>query len=454
MQLAKLIMLKEKTIFVLFLLIFSLSTLAQDNSPYSRYGLGDLVPATNISNRGMGGISAGIADVLSVNFNNPASYASFQTSIEQHSKKVAYGRVILDVGLNFSNRTLLIGNNSSRFTSSDALFSYVQIGIPIKRNWGISFGIRPLSRMSYSISRRENLTDPVSGIVIDSAFTQYKGSGGSYLPSIGTGLAIKNFSIGFNVGYLFGRRQSNTLRSFQDSVLFYPSNFQTSTYFGDVFFNAGAQYKINLNKQTLLRLGFSGNVQHKLSASQDMVRQTYTKGTAGEILQIDSVYGTSGVKGNIIYPASYKAGFLLHHTKEDGSGWMVGIDYTSTKWSNYRLYNQADSVHNNWQLNIGSQFFPKPGTSYASRIAYRFGIYMGPDYIKIRNDLPQFGGSFGLGLPIANYNRLSPNQYSIINLSFEYAKRGNNNNLLKENIFRFSVGFNFSDLWFAKKKYD
>jgi hypothetical protein len=68
--------------------------------------------------------------------------------------------------------------------------------------------------------------------------------------------------------------------------------------------------------------------------------------------------------------------------------------------------------------------------------------------------LPQFGVSFGVGLPIANYNRLSIGQYSIVNLALEYNKRGNNDNLLKENTFRFSVGLNFSDLWFNKRKYD
>jgi hypothetical protein len=42
----------------------------------------------------------------------------------------------------------------------------------------------------------------------------------------------------------------------------------------------------------------------------------------------------------------------------------------------------------------------------------------------------------------------------MLNLAFEYLKRGNNNNLLKENLFRFSVGLNLSDLWFGKRKYD
>src|SRR5258708_2900208 len=67
---------------------------AQDNSPYSRYGIGDLVPSTHIIGRGMGSLSAGIVDYsgLSINFNNPATYGSFQTLKELKSKKIASGR--------------------------------------------------------------------------------------------------------------------------------------------------------------------------------------------------------------------------------------------------------------------------------------------------------------------------------------------------------------------------
>ena len=59
--------------FVLFTITFSLGSItgfSQDNSPYSRYGLGDMTPPTNITLRGLGGISAAYNDILSINFNN------------------------------------------------------------------------------------------------------------------------------------------------------------------------------------------------------------------------------------------------------------------------------------------------------------------------------------------------------------------------------------------------
>jgi hypothetical protein len=58
-----------------------------------------------------------------------------------------------------------------------------------------------------------------------------------------------------------------------------------------------------------------------------------------------------------------------------------------------------------------------------------------------------------MGLPIINAARLNAAQ-SILNISFEFIKRGNNDNLLKENQFRLSLGMALSDIWFVKKKYE
>ncbi|MEI9807149.1 MAG: hypothetical protein WDO16_04240 [Bacteroidota bacterium] len=151
--------------FCLILIAFFSPAFSQDNSPYTRYGLGDIVPSTNINARGMGGISAGYNDFLSINFNNPASYGSFQASRESKSKKLRSGRAILDLGVNLENRTLIDPTKTGSFKASNALFSHLQIGVPLKVNWGLSFGLRPVSRISYKINRNERLYDPISEIL-------------------------------------------------------------------------------------------------------------------------------------------------------------------------------------------------------------------------------------------------------------------------------------------------
>jgi hypothetical protein len=475
MQLVKLIILKRiKTLycfFPLFLVLFPaafLPVLAQDNSPYSRYGLGDLVPSTHIINRSMGGISAGYADHLSINFNNPASYASFETVKELKSKKLVSGRAILDLGINIENRTLSDPAVVEKFTASNALFSYLQVGMPLRKNWGLSFGLRPISRISYKQFRTERLTDPLTGLPIDSALTRFEGDGGSYLASIGTGFSIfendrhgspstaEKLSIGFNAGYFFGEKDYSTRRSLlNDTVEYYQANYETKTNFGNLYFNAGIQYRYPLNKKTVLTVGAYGNWGQKVNASQDIIRETYTFDiNLGEV-RLDSVSDQRNIKGKIQMPATYTVGFQLQKyplTGKEG-GWLLGIDFNKQNWNQYRFYGQRDSVQNKWEVRAGAQFNPVPKKNYFSNVAYRFGFFTGPDYIKVGQKLNQVGASLGLGLPIG-FNRQVPYQRTSINLSFEYIRRGNDDNILRESLFRFSAAFSLSDFWFIKRKYD
>jgi len=431
---------------------------AQNNSPYSRYGLGDITPGTNIVNRGMGSFSAAYVDPLSINFNNPASYSAFISYFEEKSKKASSGRVLFDVGLNLDNQTLREGSTAQKFTSSNALFSYMQVGVPVKKNWGLNFGLRQLSRISYKIDRTERLIDPVTGLPIDSALTEFSGDGGAFLATAGTGFAIKNLSVGVNFGYLFGKKEYTTKRDFlNDSVAYNSSNHTTKTSFGNIYANAGVQYKINFGRRFLVRLGAYGNLKQNINAEQDIQRQTITRTQNGDV-QLDSVYEQKGVKGKIVYPSGYALGFVVEKKADlqnnKYSGWLIGADLVQNNWNDYRFYGEPDSVRNNWEFRAGGQIRPEPKKNYFSNVTYRAGFMVGRDYIHVGNELPVWGLSFGAGLPIRNYNNLSRTQASVINVSLEYARRGNNSNLLKENNFRLSVGLSLTDLWFIRTRYE
>jgi len=431
---------------------------AQENSPYSRYGLGDVAPSTNIVNRGMGGLSAAYADPFSINFTNPASYSQFLSYIEEKSKKTASARVLFDIGINYSSHTLREGNTPDKFTSSDILFSYLQLGVPVKKNWGLNFGLRQVTKIYYKINHFERLYDPVTGLNIDSAVTNYNGDGGAFLASMGTGVAIKNLSIGFNFGYLFGKKQFGTKRVFaDDSVAYNPLSYDTQASFGDIYGNAGIQYKLDLSKKLLLRLGAYGNLKHDINAESDLVRITYVSTASGD-QRLDSVYAQKGVKGKIIYPSGYGLGFVIEKKPDlqnnKYGNWVVGVDYVRNNWSQYRFYGGADSVQDAWQFRVGGQIRPEPKKNYFSNVTYRAGFFFGQDYVHVVDKLPLLGLSFGMGLPLPNYNSLARSQASVLNLTFEYVKRGNNSNLLKDNIFRISAGLSFSDLWFNKRKYE
>jgi len=405
----------------------------------------------------MGGISAGVVDYygLSINFNNPASYSAFQTLKELKSKKIASGRAVFDVGLNFDNRTLKDPAVAKKFIAHNALFSYVQIGVPLKPNWGLSFGLHPISRISYNIEQIERLKDPNTGSPIDSALTLYQGDGGLYLASLGTGIRIKNLSLGINGGYLFGRKDYKTKRSFlNDTVFYYQANFETSSNFGSLYFDAGMQYKIQVNKKIILTLGAYGNLTRELKARKDILIETFTYDATLGDTRLDSVYDQRNLKGKLIYPSSYTIGFVLQKFPEvKEGGWLIGVDFKQQNWDKYRFFGEPDLVMNNWEIHVGTELRPVPTRNYLSNVSYRLGFFMGPDYIKLGQKLPQFGISMGMGLPL-KINRQAPNQATLINFALEYGKRGNNDNLLRENTFRFLIGFSLSDFWFIKRKYE
>lgn len=478
MQLAKLItpkIINTLRCFSLAILVLFFTALtpvfSQDNSPYSRYGIGDLVPSSNIIGRSMGGISAGYTDVIAINFNNPASYSSFQSFFEPKSKKMTSGRTVLDIGLNFESRTLRESSPPKKFVAGNAIFSYLQVGMPLKKNLGLSFGLRPLSRISYNMVSNERLKDPLTGLPIDSAVTTYKGKGGTYLASAGIGFSLfqkqkangmeEKLSVGFNIGYLFGNKDYSTKRSFiNDTVNYYQANYETKTNFGNLFFNAGAQYKLPLDnsKKISLIIGAFGILGQQSNATQDIVRETYVFDDNLGDIRLDSIYDQRNIKGKINLPASYTIGFaaqrpVIVEKDRKKAGWMIGMDFSMQNWDKYRFYGKADSVANNWEIRIGGQINPVPNRNYFSNVVYRAGFFMGPDYIKVGQKLSRYGASFGIGLPIA-ISRQAPNQFTLINVALEYSKRGNNTNLLKENMFRFSLGFSLSDLWFGKHKYD
>lgn len=436
---------------------------AQGNSPYSRYGLGDLVPATHVTNRGMGGISAGDADYLHINFNNPASYSQLLGFRQARNKKrLSSGRALFDVGIDIGSRTLRDPARTDRFTSSEINLSYIQVGVPLRTGWGLVFGIRPVSRISYDIVSAQRFTNG------DSIRTQYSGNGGAYLPSIGTGFSIGALSLGVNVGYLFGNRETNSERYFEnDSVAYYQGLYRTNSSFGKLFVNFGAQYYIKLGRTDsamasngkrqrgdlqYLRLGVSGNLRESINGTQTQTIGTFTFDPTSALT--DTVQSKQDVPGTVVYPSSITGGFMLAGYTKGGATWNAGADVVYTKWSQYRFFGATDAVSDNLLFRAGAQIAPNPGESFFTRIAYRAGFGVGKDYISTGTQLPYVSATAGLGFNLGHRNQQARNQATLVNLGFEFQNRGNGSSPLKENSFRLSIGLSLSDAWFIKRKYD
>lgn len=413
------------------IIFMGLSTQAQENSPYSRYGLGDIIPAQNILNRGLGGLSTAYADVQSVNFSNPASYSEIKLTT-------------LDIGLDYSSRRLRATNPPRSFRSAYLIPSYFQIGLPIskKKNIGMNIGLRPLTRINYDVTRSTRTS-------IDSVQYNFKGSGGSYQAFTGIGFGIKSLRVGINAGYMFGNKQYNTRVNFlNDSIDYKKTNSSDTTRFGGLFFNLGLQYRIKLNSKTVLRLGLSGNMQSNMKAKRDIKRETYINDVNVGIVTIDSIYQKVNEKGTVVYPSNWSAGFMITR----GDKLIFGGELNFGNWDQYRYYGMEDNLVKNWTARFGIQVTPSiNSTNYWKRVAYRVGTSFGPDQVKINNNIPQYILTFGAGLPVRR--NAYTNQFTTVNTSFELGFKGDKTNDIRENIFRLSLGFNLSDIWFTKPKY-
>lgn len=463
-------MLSMKLIVRLFitpvLLFTAFSLTAQENAPFSRYGLGDVYPAQHIATRGMGGVSAAFQTLQAINTINPASYSSLR--FIDLGNGVKGGLVSYDIGVTLDTRTLHSASPSSTFSSANLLPSYIQIGVPLNKNLlrstGFVFGLRPATKINYSV--KENLRTS-----IDSMQTLYEGDGGLNQAFIGLGKRWGNFSVGVNFGYEFGQKNISTKRSFlNDTVAYYQSNSTDSVNFGGIFVNPGFLSVIKLkeitntitkNKETyLFSFGASGTLQQHLSAKKAVNRQTFFYSPSGPPLQLDSVYKQPQVSGTIELPLNYTTGFMftkvLSNSIASRNKWGFGADYSSSLWTNYRYFGSPDNVNDSWRISAGGEFTPSPltATNFFNRTTYRAGFYIGKNYINADGNgynerALTLGGSFNL-----RRFRSYDNQYTLINTAFELGKRGNNVNNITESFFKFSVGLSLSDLWFVRRKYD
>jgi hypothetical protein len=433
MPLVSLITNCKKYVFILLInVLIGFQSFSQENSPYSRYGFGDLIPTQNILNRSMGGMSLAYWDLQSVNFTNPASYAQMKLTT-------------FDVGLEYNSRTLRSSSSEQgKYKSAYLIPTYFNLGFNLskKKNWGMNIGLKPVTRINYELNNRTRLQG------IDSVGYRYTGDGGTYQVFTGLAYGTKRLSIGFNAGYMWGnRRYASKILFINDTVAYKQANYTDSTSFGGLFAKLGIQYTKVISGDMNLRFGGTFALQNSMNAKRNVTRETFEFSDRG-IVQLDSIYRVSDQKGTVISPGSYGLGIIWERLDK----WMIGVEYNYTAWDNYRYYGETDAVRSNWTVRVGGQLIPQINSKvYWSRVAYRAGFYFGPDYIDLGTKLNSWAITFGLGLPVRR--NVYTNQYTTINTSFEFGGRGNKSDPLRENLFRFCLGFNLSDIWFNKHPY-
>jgi hypothetical protein len=395
-----------------------------ENSPYARYGLGDLLSNTNYVQMGMGNIGQAFSTGFNVNVSNPASYTTL--------KLTTY-----EVGFDFRSST--IANDQVKYRTGSASIGYLNIGIPFNKYGALVLGIRPSARAYY------HMADTTSIDNFGDAIQSYKGDGGLTKANVGMAFGIKGLRIGANMNYLFGNyNYTSTIEPVRDTNML-SSSFTRFAQYRGLQFDFGVQYDLNIAPKHQLSIG--ATLQHAQQINTINNETIVTQRAFGSTRPIDTPYTSNDVKGKVNLPLQYGAGVYYQFNKQLG----VGIDYTAGQWSEFRNLDRIDSLNNNYQLAIGAQFTPNPESvrDYFQRVTYRLGFRVGKDYVYLRQqDINTFAFTVGASMPI----RRSPDRFSWF---LEYGQKGTTEHgLLSQKYLKLGLGVSFSDKWFVKRRYD
>ena len=416
---------------LLGLVFFAASLYAQDiNSPFSRFGLGNLY-GENISaqQRGMGGISMGVDNPFVINPANPASYGTFRTQ-----------------SFNFQ-AAILADFGSLKTTQNSEPYNYATLGnavmgFPVTKWWRSSFGAMPYSKVGYDIL--DNFNVPGYSTMTSERW----GKGGFTRVYWGNGFNLThNLRVGLNVVYLFGNAHYYNMVYSSDSSNVFSTKTEQYLKIGNLMYDWGLQYDVHLKKERILTLGAVFSNKTNVSANSYWLSTSLTGGH-GSIPDVvkDTLQYVPHHNGNLMIPARYGLGFSVSQPGQ----WMFGADIEWQDWSQYRIFGQSDSLQQSFSIAIGGEFTPKHTTisHLGKRMTYRLGARYRKTGLSLNGmSINEFAITGGIKLPFKR-------RLSSINIGFEVGSRGTvQNSLIKNSFFDFTFGINIIQDWFFKKKY-
>lgn len=413
----------RKILFGVLLLAVGGTTYAQisTNTPYSRYGLGDLSDHSFAGNAAMGGTGIGYRTPFHINPMNPASYSAVDSL-----------SFMFDMGVSLKQSQFK--ESGLRINANNSSFDYLAAQFRLHRRVGLSLGMLPVSTVGYKFSTTTNVADADV-----KAYNTMSGSGGLQKAYIGIGAKLfPQLSIGANVAYLYGTiDHSNTLTlSNGGDQTAETHTLKVNSYTLDF----GLQYTQKIGKTDFLTIGATYALGHNLGSEDKQVvsltdGSTYKKTTEAI------------VKDGYSLPHSYGVGISYAH----GNRWLFNADYAVQQWKNAIYINKDNAYLNRTRIALGAELLPAANSrKYFARVRYRVGAFYTTPYVTTpAGDAPkEYGVSAGIGLPLSTYQR-----NSVLNITGQFVRAtAANSMLMSENRFVIKVGLTFNERWFMKWK--
>lgn len=410
-------------------------------SPYSVYGIGDMINQGTPFNRSMGGVGVASRNNRYINVLNPASMTERDTL-----------SVMADVSGGSFNKLFKEGN----IKSADNMVNItgINVSLPISYKYHIAAfaGIAPYSSTGYTCVANES-DYSVIGKTGSISYTQ-NGQGSVYDVYAGLAWTLwKRLSIGVQYLYYFGY----TNKSFTET-------FSSTEYSGltdkyvmklkshNVKF--GLQYDQPIGKKVKLCVGGTYSLSPKIL------------GTSEHFVSASSLI-SDNIKHDIIYLENLDKAPRI--APELGTGIALNIsdrirlefDYVRSDWTecNFEttpgfyvngLNGKGFSSTVSDSFRAGFEITPNRNDIryYYKKITYRAGAYYTRESFKVDgNQINSMGITLGATLPIYRWS----NGFTA---AVELGQRGSlKDNLIRERYVNVTVGINMYDIWFQKHQY-
>lgn len=416
---------KSKKLYTLIAFILSAISVAfaqNVTTPYSMYGYGILNDNATSMQRQMGGVGIAMQSGRQINVMNPASYAGIDSLT-----------FLFDMGADLT--MLWSQEGSAKEHSTGGGLDYLTLKFPICKYMGGSAGILPYSSVGYAF-----------GNEVHHGTTQNQGSGGINQAYLGVAGTYAGFSLGANISYSFG--------NIINDLYAYPASegqslFEHVMQVRDWNLLLGAQYRAKLNKNANLVLGFTFSPKKSLHGNSYATIQELKQQSKADTLAMTKL------SGKYFTPNCYGVGVAYNYSRQYRLS--VEADFSYQQWSKAPYEPLVDdkgqvlfdgmNFNDRMRFALGAEVTPRIRGNYGQKMTYRIGAYYTRDYLKIRdNSVKEYGVTCGVGFP-------TPEGRTIINLGLEWKHRNASPvKLLSENYLNITLGVNFNEMWFWKRK--
>ncbi len=420
----------KKIILFTFLIntIYSFSQ-KTSSSPYSFFGIGDHAKLKSVEELSMGQIGGALNSEYHLNLTNPASFSELKWTTYVFSG---------------GTKGITIDDGVNKQTSSATSLTYIALGIPIRTNQGLAFGLQLNTAVGYSLL--DSQYEDIDGENTLVETTKLTGEGGTNRVFLGYGYHFPfNLNLGLEAAYIFGGIENSILNRRLGVQLATKS--KSDAYVKGFSYKLGAQYIHDLKNNLKLKIGVSATMSNTLDEKGDLYLLTVENSEGGgNIIDIDTI---SNYSAQIESPIKS----VLSAGIGKDNKWFVGAEYTFQDGIDFNggIYDDITNYYYDKSnaIGFGGYYIPKFNSiaSYWHRVTYRAGFnYKNLGLVINDTDIEEYGISFGASLPLGL-------RISNANIGFEFGKRGTNkNNLIQENFYNFRVSLSLNDKWFKKRK--